>query len=321
MKLYWPTINSKKIFFVQLILITCIPCIMAQIQIEGSFAFESDPAKKYAIVIPTSYTPGTSSPAFLALHPLNTSRWNAATWCAELSDFAETNQLLLICPDGGADGRIDDPIDTAFTSRLLDSAFVWYDIDPHKLYVTGFSWGGRTTYTYGLNHIDKFAGLMPIGAAVSTTQITGIEDQADGVPVYIIHGRQDIPTIRYFPMRQSMIDHGACVDGILLDGVGHTIDFKNRVSILTDGYHFLQSNDCITTATKYITPNKDLGFTQSIYYRGSAIRLNDQVHNWELYDMSGMLIKKGHSDIVILDTSAGLYFIKTPTGVQRIVVL
>jgi hypothetical protein len=68
----------------------------------------------------------------LGLHPFNTSRWNGESWCDKLIGFAEMNGLLLVCPDGGADGKIDDAIDTAFTTAIIDSMEIWYSINPAK---------------------------------------------------------------------------------------------------------------------------------------------------------------------------------------------
>lgn len=283
----------------------------AQEQINSSFPFQSDPSKDYSIVIPSSYQEGEPVAAFLALHPLNTNRWNGETWCDELSDFAEANDVILVCPDGGADGRIDDPIDTAFTSLLLDSAFIWYDIDPTKLYATGFSWGGKTTYTYGLNHIEKFAGLMPIGAAVNFSEVSGIADQADGIPIYIVHGSQDSPSIRFTPIRDAMINGGACVETNLLQGVGHTIDFANQVEILTEGYSYLQDNACTTTSTSDPTRTTVDILPYNALVRGSTISLNLQAGTpWTVHTTSGQKVMQGQSPQMIINLTNGHYVIK-----------
>lgn len=294
--------------------------LMAQEQINESMPFENDPDKDYSIFIPSNYSEGESIPAFLALHPFNTNRWNGQTWCEELADFAEFNGVFLICPDGGADGKIDDPIDTAFTSFLLDSAFIWYDIDPTKLYAIGFSWGGKTTYTYGLNHIDKFAGLLPIGAAISIGEIDGIAENAEGVPVYIVHGSQDSPNSRYYPLLEAMEDNGACVESNLLQGVGHTIDFDNQVEILTDAYLFLQDNECITTSTKEEIVDKAILEANAIGQQ-QAVRLNDSAGGaWEIYDIDGSLVKSGRQSEIVMDMTRGIYIIRLGKQTQKFTV-
>ena len=283
-----------------------------QQQLNESMPFQTDPDKDYSLYIPSNYEEGESIPAFLALHPFNTSRWNARTWCEELSDFAEENGVFLICPDGGADGKIDDPIDTAFTSFLLDSVFIWYDIDQTKLYATGFSWGGKTTYTYGLNHIDKFAGLMPIGAAISIGEINGIAQNVEDVPVYIIHGSLDNANVRYYPLLQAMEDNNACVESNLLAGVGHTIDFANKVEILTDGYLYLQENACTTTSTEdsEIQDNSILPYT--MIESGSKIMMSlGDKDSWEVLSMDGQVVKTGIGKEIVLNMTNGLYIIRS----------
>ena len=65
--------------------------MFGQEQINESMPFQNDPDKDYSIYIPSNYVEGESIPAFLALHPFNTNRWNGQTWCEELADFAEEN--------------------------------------------------------------------------------------------------------------------------------------------------------------------------------------------------------------------------------------
>lgn len=298
--------------FILLVLLSTFGLVNAQEQINESMPFQSDPAKDYSIFIPSNYTEGEPIPAFLALHPLNTSRWNGQTWCEELADFAEFNGVMLICPDGGVDGKIDDAIDTAFTSFLLDSAFIWYDIDETKLYATGFSWGGKTTYTYGLNHIEKFAGLMPIGAAISIGEINGISANAEDIPVYIVHGSLDSPNARYYPFLEAMEDNGACVEGNLLPGVGHTIDFANQVEILTAAYEYLQDNACVTTATadEEITIKPILSF--SLVENGQMVNLNlPKDSSWEVYAFDGQKIMQGTKSEIVISMGSGIYVIRS----------
>lgn len=231
----------------------------AQQRVDGNFSFQTDPAKKYSIYIPSGYDANTPHTLMLGLHPLNTSRWDGESWCDTLIDFAEMNNLLLVCPDGGLDGAIDDPIDTAFTTVLLDSMNIWYNVNPEKIFAMGFSWGGKTVYTYGLNHIERFAGFMPIGAAVNIGEVSGIEQNAAWHPFYLVHGSNDSPSQRFTPLKNAMENNNACVNSILMSGIGHTIDFPNRNQILTDAFQWIDSIACVET-TSTINPTGDNTF-------------------------------------------------------------
>ena len=210
------------------------------------------------------------------------------------------------------DGKIDDPIDTAFTSFLLDSAFIWYDIDPTKLYAIGFSWGGKTTYTYGLNHIEKFAGLLPIGAAIAINEIEDIQQNAQDIPVYIVHGSLDSPNIRYFPLLDAMEDNGACVESNLLSGVGHTIDFANQVEILTEAYTFLQDNACTVTSTEEEIEDAQSILPFTSLQSGQAVQLNLKGdESWEVYSFDGQLIKIGKGSEMVADMTPGIFILRS----------
>ncbi len=151
---------------------------------------------------------------------------------------------------------MDDDIDTAFTSALLDSARIWYNIDTEKTYVMGFSWGGRTAYTYGLNRPSVFGGYLPIGAAITNTNEVNVtlQNNSVGKPVYILHGGSDSPNTRFYPIRTALINSGAIVNSLLQNGVGHTIDFANRDAILTTAYNWIDSINCanITVSSKSV---------------------------------------------------------------------
>ena len=214
----------------------------AQTRIDGSFPFQSNPNKKYSIYIPTGYVVGTPNKLMLGLDPLNTSRWDAESWCDTLINFAEANQLILICPDGGVNGKIDDAIDTAFTTVLLDSVKTWYTINNQRIYVMGFSWGGLTTYKYGLSNPSVFAGYMPIGAAINgTTPINNILSNANNKGFYVLHGALDNPNSRFTPLVNALSSNGAILNSKLLPGVGHTIDYPCRNQEPTTGFLWLDS--------------------------------------------------------------------------------
>lgn len=250
----------------------------AQERIDGDFAFDSDPAKKYSLYIPSGYEAGSAHKTMLALHPFNPDRWDAISWCDTLTDFAEANSLILICPDGGTDGRIDDPIDTAFTSALIDSVAQWYSVDFGKFYGMGFSWGARGLYTYGLSHVPLIKGYIPIGAAITgTTEVTeDLQINATGFPFYIVHGSLDAPASRFFPIRDSLISKGAKVETNLLSGVGHTIDFPDRNDILTVAYEWIDSVNCSTLGIEsYNLETGSLNFYPNPLKRGSELTIEN----------------------------------------------
>ena len=273
----------------------------------------------------------------LGLHPFNTSRWNAESWCDTLINFAEANGLILVCPDGGVDGKVDDAIDTAFTTTLLDSARIWYNIDTDKTYAMGFSWGGLTTYTYGLNRPSVFGGYLPIGAAITNTNEVNasLQSNSSGKPVYILHGDSDAPNTRFYPVRTALTNSGAIVNSLLQSGVGHTIDFPNRDAILTTAYDWIDSVNCanLSVSTKEVTAvklevtmfpnpiNKKEGLTIDVTSnhkeQNSEVRVFD-LQGKELKKMN-LIIKRGVNNIdkELTDLPAGSYMVSLKLNMDK----
>lgn len=217
----------------------------AQTRIDSSFAFQNDPDKDFSIYIPSSYDENVPTKLMVALHPWNTSRWNSSSWCDTLLVFAETNNLLMICPDGGSDGQISDPIDTAFTSLLIDEIQDWYNVDSSSIFLMGFSWGGQVTYSYGLDNPEVFKGYMPIGAAINgVSEFSSVLSESEDERFYLVHGSDDSPGSRYYPALDSLQANEACVNSNFLSGVAHTIDFPNRNQILSDAFVWLDTVSC-----------------------------------------------------------------------------
>ena len=121
----------------------------------------------------------------------------------------------------------------------------------------GFSWGGRTVYSYGLNHVERFAGFMPIGAAANS--FSGKEawfENAKDQPFYLIHGSKDSPKSRFTRFLNALERNEACVNSKLLEGIGHTVDFENRTQIYTDAFNWLDRQVCGNSSTPNSNKNR-----------------------------------------------------------------
>ncbi len=294
----------------------CFLVTEAQERIDGSFAFQTDPGKNYSLYIPSGYDPSTPHSIMVGFHPFNLTRWDAESWCDTLTAFAEFNNLILVCPDGGLDGAIDDPIDTAFTSALLDSMDLWYNIDVRKIYAMGFSVGGKTTYSYGLSNTQRLSGFIPIGAAING--ISGLEDIlqfAPSMPLYLVHGELDTPSSRFFPIRASLIGYSAIVEDTLMPGIGHTIDFPDRNAILSRAYQWVDSVNSAKLSSSFFQPAKPQKI--SIYPNPTDSEIHFTLPSFS--DFSTVIINAGGEIILqskneniinVFTLPAGRYYIK-----------
>jgi len=286
---------------------------IAQQSIEGTLEVQNQ-EKKYSLFIPSTYDPVTPHAMMLCLHPLNVNRWDGESWRDTLIQFAVDNSLILVSPDGGPDGRIDDPIDTLFTSTLVDSVMQWYAIDQDERYIMGFSWGGRTTYTYGLRRTDDYKGLLAIGAAVDIGVISDVISESKDYPIYVLHGGNDAVNTRYTPIVNALEDNEACLNTRLMPGVGHTIDFPMRNDILTEAFNWLRDANCMTSSTKETTlsqrevtvsPNPSVGT-----FKIHNFEYND-ITEIEVYNVRGERIRCRIDDdqITIGEQYTGLMFL------------
>ncbi|MFT7587941.1 MAG: hypothetical protein ACI959_000146 [Limisphaerales bacterium] len=319
-----------QLLFLVLAMVFLLPESSAQSSIDGTFAFDTDPAKKYSLYIPSDYDENEPHRIMMGFHPFNTARWDAESWRDTLIVFAETNGLILACPDGGADGAVDDPIDTAFTSALMDSIYKWYNIDEEKVYAMGFSVGGKTTYTYALSRPAKFKGLIPIGAAINNLAEVNATLQANSSekPVYIVHGSADAASVRFYPVRDALLAAGAILNDTLMPGVGHTIDFVNRNSILSMAFQWIDSVNCFEEVVEppngLQTPHSwTFELNTNLIKAGTAIQLHlsgEFAAELELVLSSTSGIqrvlnaKPGFNSFQTSELAAGLYFISAREG-------
>jgi predicted esterase len=307
--------------------LVCSTIIMGQTRIDNQISFQTDPQKQYSVFVPSSYDEDVPNKLMVALHPLNTNRWNSISWCDTLIAFAEQNDLILICPDGGADGKVDDPIDTAFTTFIIDSTLLWYNIDESKIFAMGFSWGARTTYTYGLNHVDRFAGFLPIGAAITNTnEVNGVTQNAANKPFYLVHGTQDSPNTRFYPILDALNMNEACVNFNLMTGIGHTIDFPNRNEILTEAFNWIDSVSCgIINGLAETDFGNQIEIFPNPIQKGDFINItvaeNDtKFEHLEILDLSGKVILNQvfTNKISTQELNKGIYFLRLLTKKQLI---
>ena len=296
-----------------LVLLFCLFCsvgIIAQEVIDGSFSFQ-DEDKKYSIYVPSTYDPNVAQDLMIGFHPFNTSRWDSESWRDTLIQFAENNSLILACPDGGIDGRVDDPIDTAFTTALLDTLGNWYNINRDRQYAIGFSWGARTAYSYSMNHPGVFQGVIPVGAAIDgTAQFNTVISNAPLMDFYIIHGSNDSPNTRYFPVLAAFEQNEVCHMTQLLSGVGHTIDFPSRNEILNEAFAFVSAdNNCLTNAISSSQKISSIEiFPNPIAHGKINVQNNEdlQVAEFRLFDLQGKLIYQWEGNNNVLRTKQDL---------------
>ncbi len=320
---------------------------IGQQKIDNSFGFPNSTSlpKSYSLYIPSSYDAANPNGLLIGFHPFNTANWNSKTWRDTLINLAESRDLIVACPDGGPDGRVDDQLDYDFTTALLDSMNNWYNIDADRIFAIGFSVGGKATYEYGLENASVFRGFIPVGAAITGT--SSFQDNlasAQCKAFYLVHGENDSPGTRYTPAKDSLISNKAEVDFIFMAGIGHTWNFPSRELILRTAFDFIDTVVCKNpipppTSVAEIDLSDKVRLFPTLLNQGESLNLNAQlpsgsVLNVTMFDANG---KKQYATAISIDNARsthtlhlggldkGIYIVQLSTSntlpvAQRIIV-
>lgn len=147
---------------------------------------------RYSLYVPEDYDPGRRYPLVICLHGAG---FGGAAyldrWAPRLG-----KSYLLACPtiDGGAWWNRSGE---ALVLAVLENVARTYRVDADRVFLSGMSNGGIGAYLIGLNHVDRFAALVPMAAALPPP-LFPLLDNAVATPLYLIHGARDqVMPIRY----------------------------------------------------------------------------------------------------------------------------
>ncbi|MCC6309925.1 MAG: dienelactone hydrolase family protein [Trueperaceae bacterium] len=135
-------------------------------------------------------------------------RWLAAT----------TAPFIVVSPQSASGSPSADEVHE-FISTMLAT----YRVDPKRVYLTGLSAGGYTTWRYLAKYQDQVAAALPIAGGGDPGLACGMT----GVPVWAFHG--DADTVVDVGQSAAMVDAvNACTPGpgeraklTIYEGVGH----------------------------------------------------------------------------------------------------
>jgi polyhydroxybutyrate depolymerase len=117
--------------------------------------------------------------------------------------LAEREHLLLIAPEGvkGSDGKVAwndcrgdattnaTTDDVGFIGALIDQAVADFKVDPHRVYVFGFSNGGGMAYRLGIELAPRLAAIGAQSALMPARSRCAAPTRP--VSVFILHGTAD----------------------------------------------------------------------------------------------------------------------------------
>ena len=120
--------------------------------------------------------------------------------------------------------------------ELVDEMVKQYNVDARRVYVTGFSLGGRGTWSVAVDHPELFAAIVPVAGSYGHPERIG---RIKNVPVWAFHGNRD-NTVAFAPVRDMVEDlkeSGGNVRFTIYEGASHGI--KGRAYSTRELYEWL----------------------------------------------------------------------------------
>ncbi len=142
----------------------------------------------------------------------------------------------------------DEPTFIEVMTALLDQVIADYRVNANRIYLTGLSLGGGTTWNMAIYHPEKYAAIAPLCGGVSfPSKACAIKD----VPVWAFHGAKDTAVSIWTTevMVKALEDCGGNVRFTVYPDLGHdvwTVTYDNPE--LYDWFlsHSLKKEEIIT---------------------------------------------------------------------------
>ncbi len=239
--------------------------------------------RTYFVYIPSSYDDNNATPLLINFHGFGGSAEDFANdiggGSSNLNSFADAHNFIVVYPQGverskgdsewdpgdnGATSIIDN--DVFFVDKLIENISQEWNIDPLRIYASGYSNGGMMAYGLACNRADVFAA---IGVMSGTMLIDEGCDLSLQTSIIIFHGIED-NVLPYngdqnFQSLSAVIDYWLGHNDISSSTLESTL--SNNGDILRDIYADNSRNLSITSYTvnnEYDKPGGHVWFTDDI---------------------------------------------------------
>ncbi len=159
----------------------------------GIFHDHNEPGSRggFSLYVPEYYSPDRSWPLVMALHGgSGNGRGFLWSWLRDARSFG----AIVAAPTatGSTWALTGDDADTPNLADILDVVRNHFNVDQHRLLLTGMSDGGTFCYVTGLESTSPFTHLAPVAATFHPMMAEMADgNRLRGLPVFITHGRLD----------------------------------------------------------------------------------------------------------------------------------
>lgn len=238
----------------------------AQIQTSMDVSF-SGIERSVQVYVP-EINEGDSAGLIIGLHGMG---MTGQDFYNALKPIAEEQGLILASIDGAGDRHDDDLLgdEVHVVSYTIDSLVNRYAVNRSKVYLTGFSYGGREALYYGTTFHELFTGIIPLSAAIQSKQdadnLTPLPwpepfnyDAVDSLPICNCYSLEDdwfVNEISYFDTVLSI--HQAVDTVINSNTLGHTIYYPSFSSDFRSCVQFIDKKQAALTGSTLGVSNID----------------------------------------------------------------
>lgn len=185
---------------------------------------------------------GAKKPLFVHLHGAASGDPNAhkSTSCY-MEPGLENIEAYVISPNGGLNFW-EERINQSQVIGLVTFALKYWNVDPSKVVVTGYSNGGNGSWFFAETQPQIFSAAIPMASSYNTLGTDGNPRKIDA-PLYVIHGENDA----LFPLAETQswvdqsIEAGSQIEFIVAPGLEHNEPCE-YVSFFQDAIEWLQTS-------------------------------------------------------------------------------
>jgi poly(3-hydroxybutyrate) depolymerase len=216
----------KVVAFIAVSLVWCVEATAGDKPKTGfvnkTFTDKEGKQVHYVVYVPRDYDGNKTYPVILFLHGADETKpipWGLGTYIKARGDL----DFLCIFPhtnDGWAPGTIGD----RHAIQALDEVLAHYKADRKRVYLTGFSMGGRGTWGLGAKYANRWAALVPVAADSRPEWAAKVKH----IPIWAFHGADDHSELNAAKGRQA-VEYVKRLGGkpkyTEFPGVGHVPDW------------------------------------------------------------------------------------------------
>lgn len=197
---------TKKVLFVFVMLVVVLSGVAIiklwpQAALKGTFQFEGI-ERTYYIHIPPSYNGITPVPLVIVLHGYTETPLDIEGYSG-FSTKSDKEGFIAVYPTSSTDrwnagfGTWKSGFnDVGMINELIDTLEQEYEIDPKRIYITGFSNGAMMAYRSGAELSDRIAAIAPVAGTIGgqvdqNSPFEYISEPSQPVSVIIFHGTAD----------------------------------------------------------------------------------------------------------------------------------